>query len=54
MRSLNADGAKDQNITKESTQIINKHTKRYSSSFVIREMSTKTATRYHNTSIRMN
>ena len=46
-RSLSADRAKYQNRIKEPTKIANKHRKRYSTSFVIKEMLIKTTIRYH-------
>ena len=47
-------GSKDLNIhlNKEDTQMASKHTKRYSTSYVNREMQSKTKMRHHHTSIR--
>ena len=40
-------------LTKEETQMANKHIKRCSTAFVIRELQIKTAVKYHYTPFRM-
>lgn len=43
----------DRHLTEEDTYMVNKHMKRHSTSYVIREFQIKTAMRHHYVSIRI-